>query len=104
MVGLVVLGVLLALWVFWGWPTLLAHQIGKRKAVENAWIWGFALSWIGTIIVMSQPPPLEPPVLHPHTGSLPALKRCPRCAEDVKVAARVCRFCGHSFSVSAELK
>jgi hypothetical protein len=27
-----------------------------------------------------------------------ALKKCPRCAEDVKQAALVCRYCGHEFS------
>ena len=26
------------------------------------------------------------------------IKTCPRCAEDVKAAALVCRFCGHSFT------
>ena len=25
-------------------------------------------------------------------------KKCPRCAEDVKRAAQVCRFCGHEFT------
>ncbi len=25
-------------------------------------------------------------------------KKCPRCAEDVKQAAQVCRFCGHEFT------
>ena len=25
------------------------------------------------------------------------MKTCPRCAEDVKTAALVCRFCGHEF-------
>jgi uncharacterized membrane protein YeaQ/YmgE (transglycosylase-associated protein family) len=27
----------------------------------------------------------------------PALKVCPQCAEDVKAAARICRFCGYNF-------
>lgn len=26
------------------------------------------------------------------------LKRCPRCAEGVKVLAQVCRYCGHEFA------
>lgn len=26
-------------------------------------------------------------------------KRCPNCAETVPAAARVCRYCGHSFDV-----
>lgn len=28
-------------------------------------------------------------------------KQCPRCAEDIKRAAQVCRFCGHEFMPEA---
>ncbi len=34
---------------------------------------------------------------------VPATKVCPRCAEDVKVAAAVCRYCGHEFLPTAEI-
>lgn len=27
-----------------------------------------------------------------------SLKSCPQCAEKVKAAAKVCRFCGHQFA------
>lgn len=29
-------------------------------------------------------------------------KACPRCAETVKTAAQVCRFCGHEFLADAD--
>ncbi|WP_367314451.1 zinc ribbon domain-containing protein [Burkholderia gladioli] len=28
-------------------------------------------------------------------------KQCPQCAESVKYAAKVCRFCGHQFGDSS---
>lgn len=59
------------------------------------------------------PPPPSPPTGHlppppppapiggglpvPATSGMPTTKTCPRCAEDVKFAAQVCRYCGHEF-------
>ncbi len=34
-------------------------------------------------------------------GSTTGTKICPRCAEEVKLAAQVCRFCGHEFGGQA---
>jgi hypothetical protein len=34
-------------------------------------------------------------------GALEEEKTCPRCAERVKAAAQVCRFCGHEFQQRA---
>lgn len=31
-------------------------------------------------------------------GTPGEMKPCPRCAEDVKTAALVCRYCGHEFA------
>jgi hypothetical protein len=33
---------------------------------------------------------------------VPDVKTCPECAEDVKSAARLCRFCGHGFDGSRD--
>jgi hypothetical protein len=34
-------------------------------------------------------------------SATPSMKTCPRCAEDVRYAALVCRYCGHEFARSS---
>jgi Uncharacterised protein family UPF0547 len=100
MVASIVIAVVALLWLLFIWPIFKAHSIGKRKGSEYGWIWGFALGWIGVLIVLNEPDPQPPPILAPYTPepARSALKTCPQCAEEVKPAAKVCRFCGHRFS------
>lgn len=44
------------------------------------------------------PPPGEPGVAPP--GGVEDNKECPRCAETVRMRAKVCRYCGYDFGVS----
>jgi len=47
-------------------------------------------------------PPAAGPVAAPGAAETSEMKTCPRCAEEVKAAAQVCRFCGHSFEAVTE--
>jgi hypothetical protein len=49
------------------------------------------------------PPPVAVATVEATTpGSVPGTKICPRCAEEVKQAAVVCRFCGHEFGEATD--
>ena len=41
--------------------------------------------------------PMAPPAIDPPADT----KVCPRCAETIKAAALVCRYCGNEFEISA---
>ena len=69
-IGLVVLGVMIAI----------------RKNRSPHWMW-FAIHPLGlliTLIVMA---------------ALPALKKCPRCAQKLTSYARLCAYCGFDFTL-----
>ena len=52
----------------------------------------------GTLTVTYQ---LRESAVAPQAASLAGdEKTCPQCAEQVKAAAKVCRFCGHSFAAA----
>ena len=90
--------VILFFFIFMFWPAVVAGQNGRRRNMENAWIYGFALSWIGVMVVNSRSLPEPPPAITPYRESTQQTKICPRCAETVRAAATPCHFCGHVFS------
>lgn len=104
----------LAVWlIFWaGIGGLLGWAIGngKGRGTEGFWL-GFLLGFIGWIIVAVMEPSEE--VLQQRTANLAAainptekprgpMRDCPWCAEEIRSAARVCRFCGRDVDPISE--
>ncbi len=70
-------------------PAVIAHR--KGYSFLGWWVFGAALFIIALIFAIcleSDPEALEERAIGP--GG----KRCPHCAEVIRVAARVCRYCG----------
>ena len=54
---------------------------------------------VGVMSKTEKVPVVPPPAAAASVNAaLVEMKSCPRCAEDVRAAALVCRFCGHNFS------
>lgn len=85
--------------LFWLWIVLWvlpAVAVGAAAATEKnrdpvGWAF-FALvfSWLVVGFILLILPPLPKPDDAP-------TRKCPRCAETIKAAAKACRFCGASF-------
>ncbi len=71
--GAVIVVDLLLGWTFIGWVVALAMAAGGGKETQS----------------------VESPIAG--TSATTGMKACPQCAEEVKAAARVCRYCGHEF-------
>jgi hypothetical protein len=67
---------------------LLGVNIARRKNRSPHWMW-FAVHPMGLIITLIV------------MAALPALKRCPNCAQTSAATARLCGFCGYDFSAYA---
>lgn len=70
-----------------------AGDIAARIALaETALFWGIIAPATAVVMVVLRG---RPDFMR---GGAERGKICPRCAETVKTAAQVCRFCGHDFS------
>lgn len=69
--------------------------IGMAGTSPAAWFFGCLLFWIIVFpLYLYQRPKIAAAF---SDEAYDPTKTCPRCAEDVKSAATVCRFCGHEF-------
>ena len=71
---------------------ILPAAIAQKKG-ESAFVWWlfgvllFPIALLASVI-------LKDKTKQEATGSVNASKRCPRCDEQIRIAAQVCRFCG----------
>jgi hypothetical protein len=95
------------------WVMIWLVVAGFTAAIANAkgrsgfgWFClGFLFSVLALIAVAAMPRLDATPVVADASapgGAAEPVKRCPRCAETVKAAAQLCRFCQHEFASEAE--
>ena len=89
--GLTLLIVLLIGWISIG---LLAGWVATTRGRDGC-SWFVAGVFLGPIALLAVG--LAAPAAKPATDTPLDGKVCPRCGESVKLAAEVCRFCGHEF-------
>ena len=89
-------------------PAIIASARKHNQRVAIFWLnlflgWTF-LGWIAAFVWAFTNPIVSPANVASAnldgTKRLGALKVCPRCAEEVKAQALICRFCNHEFAVA----
>lgn len=86
--------------IFWIICAIVTAVIANAKG-RNSGSWliiGFVLGIFGIILIACMPSEKPVVVTSPDDGDS---KICPQCAEKVKRAAKVCRYCQHAFSAES---
>jgi RNA polymerase subunit RPABC4/transcription elongation factor Spt4 len=81
----------------------ISRDAGKRNMNEGLWfLIVLILSIVGIILYLIVRNPLPSSSDNENIKCESELKKCPDCAEYIKVDARVCRFCGFRFTTKGE--
>lgn len=88
----------ISLWLIFG---LLAAVVYKNKGRNpvGAFIVGLLLGPIGVLLAMLSS--TNPKGIEARQLANGASKKCPSCAEVIKIDAQVCKHCGHKFTPDA---
>jgi hypothetical protein len=95
MAGTILLTVLLA---FYFIPSIVAGARGHRQGgaifALNLFLGWTLLGWVVALVWSLTSDTAAPAAASQNVPQFPDTRACPRCAEEIKAAAKVCRFCG----------
>lgn len=78
-----------------GINTVLSPLVGLAASKKGRSFWAFF--WVSFFVGILIPAIIVATMNQPEATAQGALKICPQCAENVKDAAVVCRYCRHNF-------
>ncbi len=80
--------------------TVLSPLVGLAASKKGRSFWAFF--WVSFLVGILIPAIIVATMKQPEATVQRALKICPKCAENVKSAALICRYCGHDFEVTSD--